>query len=77
MKIQKLMSMASEAQFEVRLGVAVLMSTNNEKDAIRYLESIESDTPDAKLFDDGVLVTLLPKAHTHGIKTIRMPVITK
>lgn len=77
MKIQKLMSMASEAQFEVRLGVAVLMSTNDEKDAIHYLESIESDTPDARLYDDGVAVTLLPRSQVYGVKTIRMPVITK
>ena len=77
MKFQKLMSAQSDAQFEVRLGMAVLMSTNDENDAIRYLESIESDTPDAKLYDDGVLVTLLPKAHVYGIKTIRVPVISK
>lgn len=77
MKFQKLMSAASDAQFEVRLGKAVLMSTNNEKDAIWYLESISSDTPDAKMYDDGVVVTLLPMSQVHGIKTIRMPVVSK
>lgn len=77
MKFQKLMSALSDAQFEVRLGTAVLMSTNEQDDAIEYLDSISADTPDAKLFDDGVLVTLLPKAHVHGVKTIRVPVISR
>ena len=77
MKIQKLMSTLSDAQFEIRLGTAVLMSTNEQEDAIEYLDSISADTPDAKLYDDGVVVTLLPKSHVHGIKTIRVPVITK
>ena len=61
MKFEKLMKNAI-SEYEVKLGGATLMRTNNPKDAFQYWENIKVDTPDAYLTRDGIRIAYVTRS---------------
>lgn len=61
MKFEKLMK-DSISEYEVKLGRATLMHTNNKKDAFLYWESVKVDMPDAYLTRDGIRIAYVTKS---------------
>lgn len=61
MKIEKLMK-NSISEYEVKLGAATLMRTDNKKDAFQYWENVKVDMPDAYLTRDGIRIAYVTRS---------------
>lgn len=62
MKIQKLISNEQVSEYEIKLGTATLMRTNNAKDAFQYWENIKVDMPDTYIARDGIRIAYVTRS---------------
>lgn len=62
MKIQKLMSSKAVSEYEIKLGTATLMRTNNKEDAFQYWENVKADMPDVYLARDGIRIAYVTRS---------------